>query len=73
MGYVERLHGCVDESRNDEREISEYLTCMEIYKQVEGKPCDYTWEYRQACEEILDDMLWSAIADQRKFRVHASQ
>jgi hypothetical protein len=69
MGFVERLRGCVEENRNDEREISEYLTCMQIYKQVAERPFSYTREYRQACEEILDDMLWSAIADQRKHRV----
>lgn len=68
MSYVDRLRICVEENREEECEVMDYLKCMDIYREVAMRPHMYTREYREACEYALDRMLWEAIADQRKHR-----
>ena len=68
MSYVDKLRICVEESRDEECEVRDYMKCMDIYREVAERPYNYTLEYREACEYALDTMLWEAVADQRRIR-----
>ena len=70
-GFVQKLRICVDQSRREEREMVEFIQCMQIYKDIAERPLEYALEYHVIAENTLDAMLLSAIMDQRKHRKYA--
>ncbi len=71
VGFVHRLRSQVNQSRKEEREVAEYMECMEVYKKIVDCPFNYTFENILNAEDVLDAMIVAAVADQRKHRKYA--
>ena len=71
IGKVGKLRSCIAESRREEREVEEYLQCMEMYKKIADDPFQFTFDDILLAEDVLDAMILSAIIDQKKHRRYA--
>lgn len=71
IGYVQRLRYKIYQNRKEEREVVEYLECMDIYKKIAECPFNYTFDNILNAEDVLDAMIVAAVADQKKYRKYA--
>jgi hypothetical protein len=71
VGFVGKLRVKVMETRNEERKVQEYLRCMDMYKLIAESPFNYTFDNILEAEDVLDCMIFEAVADQRKHRKYA--
>lgn len=60
-------------NREEEREMDEYMHCMDIYADIAKNPFNYTFDHMIIAEETLDGMIATAVHDQRKHRHYAKQ
>jgi hypothetical protein len=71
IGFVQKLRDCVMESRQEEYEMEIYMHWMDTYKGIQEDPFQYTFDEIIMAEDALDQMLRSAVEDQRKHRWYA--
>jgi hypothetical protein len=71
VGFVQRLRYKVYQNRKEEREVAEYIECMDVYKKIVECPFNYTFDSILNAEDVLDAMIVAAVADQRKHRKYA--
>lgn len=73
VGFASKLRECIERSRREEREVQDYMQCMDIYKQISDDPFKFTFDDIIMAEDALDAMIMSAVADQRKHREYAKE
>lgn len=73
VGLKERLLNQIMCNREEEREVEEFMLCMDLYADIAKNPFGYAFKHMVMAEDTLDDMIAAAVDEQRKHRQYAQE